>query len=185
VVERGREALARAQRKADHLDRLVGDLFSFARAEYAEPALESVDLATVARRAAETVEPASVPIDVEGEGTTVGDAVALQRVLTNLLENAVRHAHTRVVVRVCADRAWAAHGNGAGVRVEVVDDGPGFAPEDLPHVFEPLYRGDKARGAGGAGLGLAIARRLVHAHGGEVMVANAASGGARVTVTLG
>jgi signal transduction histidine kinase len=66
--------------------------------------------------------------------------------------------------------------------VAVSDDGPGFAPEDLPHVFEPLYRGDKARGGGGAGLGLAIARRLVRAHGGDVEAAN--DGGAKVTVTL-
>jgi two-component system, OmpR family, sensor kinase len=72
----------------------------------------------------------------------------------------------------------------SGRRVEVCDDGPGFAAEDLPHVFEPLYRGDKARGGGGAGLGLAIARRLVQAHGGEVEAANRPQGGARVTVTL-
>jgi signal transduction histidine kinase len=70
--------------------------------------------------------------------------------------------------------------------VEVADDGPGFAPEDLPHVFEPLFRGDRARATatGGAGLGLAIARRLVRAHGGEVDAVNGAAGGARVTVTL-
>src|SRR6476469_7811953 len=74
--------------------------------------------------------------------------------------------------------------NGGGATVVVADDGPGFAPEDLPHVFEPLYRGDKARGGGGAGLGLAIARRLVRAHGGDVEAANCPEGGARVTVTL-
>jgi signal transduction histidine kinase len=163
----GEDALARAQRKAAHLDRLVGDLFSFARAEYAEPATELVDLAATARRAAESVEG---PTAVAGEGWTTGDPVALQRVLTNLLENAVRHA--RSAVRVTVD----------GGNVTVADDGPGFAPDDLPHVFEPLYRGDKARGGGGAGLGLAIARRLVRAHGGDVEAAN--DGGAKVTVTL-
>ncbi len=69
-----------------------------------------------------------------------------------------------------------------GPRVDVSDDGAGFAEEDLPHVFEPLYRGDKARAGGGAGLGLAIARRLVRAHGGEVEASNLPDGGARVTV---
>ena len=70
-----------------------------------------------------------------------GDPVALERVLTNLLDNAVRHARTRVELRV------------SGRSVHVADDGPGFAPGDLPHVFEPLFRGDRARAAttGGAG----------------------------------
>jgi signal transduction histidine kinase len=175
AIERGIDdggALARAQRKADHLDRLVGDLFAFARAEYAEPAFEPIDLAAVARRAAETVEPGAIRLDVLGESAPLdGDPVALQRVLTNLLENAVRHARSRVDVMVSPGR------------VEVADDGPGFAPDDLPYVFEPLFRGDRARTGGGAGLGLAIARRLARAHGGEVLAANAVTG-ARVTLTL-
>jgi signal transduction histidine kinase len=175
AIERGLgdgDALARAQRKAAHLDKLVGDLFAFSPAEYAEPSVESVDLAALARQAAETVAPGAVRIDVRGEGTVAGDAVALQRVLTNLLENAVRHARSSVEVRV------------DGARVAVADDGPGFAPEDLPHVFDPLFRGDKARARGGAGLGLAIARRLVEAHGGQVEAGNAPSGGACVTCRL-
>jgi signal transduction histidine kinase len=170
------DALARAQRKAAHLDRLVGDLFSFARAEQARdaPAGEDVDLAEIARRAAETVQPGRVRLALTGAARAPahGDPVALERALTNLLDNALRHARDRVEVRVSPGR------------VEVSDDGPGFAPEDLPHVFEPLYRGDKARGGGGAGLGLAIARRLARAHGGDVVAANAPEGGARVTLTL-
>ena len=171
-------ALARAQDKAAHLDRLVGDLFVFSRAEYAREGYtgEPVDLSEIARRAAETVEPTRVRLDVVTNGPVPlsADPIMLQRVLTNLLDNALRHAHTRVELRV------------SGTRVDVADDGPGFAPEDLPHVFEPLFRGDRARAAatGGAGLGLAIARRLVHAHGGEVEAANVPTGGARVTVTL-
>jgi signal transduction histidine kinase len=179
AIERGigdQHSLTRAQDKAAHLDRLVGDLFAFSRAEYAREthAGEPIDLSALARRAAETVEPGSVRLDVVTNGPVPleGDPVALQRVLTNLLDNALRHARTCVEVRV------------TGPRVDVSDDGPGFAADDLPHVFEPLYRGDKARGAGGAGLGLAIARRLVQAHGGEVEAINRPEGGARVTVTL-
>ncbi|WP_051324382.1 sensor histidine kinase [Candidatus Solirubrobacter pratensis] len=175
AIERGigdGDALGRAQRKADHLDRLVGELFAFARAEYAEHAPEPVDLGAIARRAVETVEPGAIRVEVSGDGRIHGDPVALQRVLTNLLDNAVRHARSRVDVTVSPGR------------VDVADDGPGFADADLPYVFEPLFRGDRARGGGGAGLGLAIARRLVRAHGGEVGAANAAAGGACVTVTL-
>jgi signal transduction histidine kinase len=177
AIERGigdERSLARAQAKAAHLDRLVGDLFAFSRAEYAEAegGGEPVDLAAIARRAAETVEPGPLRLDVvtDGPARLVGDPVALQRVLTNVLDNALRHARSRVELRV------------SGLRVEVTDDGPGFAAADLPHVFEPLYRGDKARGHGGAGLGLAIARRLARAHGGDVGAANLPAGGARVTV---
>ena len=173
AIERGignGDALSRAQRKADHLDRLVGDLFAFSRAEYARDthAREPVDLAEIARRAAE---PGEIAVEVSGAATAMGDPVALQRVMTNLIDNAVRHARSSVEVTISPGR------------VVVADDGPGFAPEDLAHVFEPLYRGDKARGGGGAGLGLAIARRLVRAHGGDVVAAND-QGGARVTVRL-
>jgi signal transduction histidine kinase len=174
AIERGignGDALARAQRKADHLDRLVGDLFAFSRADYARDvhASEEVDLGELVRRVAE---PGEVALEVIGDARVQGDPVALQRVMTNLIDNALRHAKTRVEVTISPGR------------VVVADDGPGFAPEDLPHVFEPLYRGDKARAGGGAGLGLAIARRLVRAHGGDVEAANAASGGAHVTLTL-
>ena len=66
-----------------------------------------------------------------------GDADALLRVLTNLLDNAIRHGRGRVVL--------GAHRENGAVRLEVVDDGPGFAPDDLDHVFEPLFRSDRAR----------------------------------------
>jgi signal transduction histidine kinase len=179
AVERGigdGTALARAQAKADHLDRLVGDLFAYSRTEYANGAhaAEPLDLAEIARRAAETVGSEAVTVTSSGPARHTGDPVALERALTNVIENAVRHARSRVDVRV------------DGTGVVVADDGPGFAPEDLPHVFEPLFRGDRARRAdgAGAGLGLAIARRLVRAHGGDVIAANRPGGGAVVTLQL-
>ena len=182
AIERGigdGAALARAQAKAAHLDRLVGDLFAYSRAEYANGArpAEPLDLAEIARRAAETVDPGPVELTVRADAAAprTGDPVALERALTNVIENAVRHAGARVEVRVDA------------TGVEVADDGPGFVPDDLPHVFEPLFRGDRARRANraGAGLGLAIARRLARAHGGDVTAANRPGGGAVVTLALG
>jgi signal transduction histidine kinase len=179
AIERGiadGAALTRAQAKAAHLDRLVGDLFAYSRVEYANGAraAEPLDLPEVARRAADTVGSSAVALSVGAPAPCTGDPVALERALTNVIENAVRHARARVEVRV------------DGTCVEVADDGPGFALEDLPHVFEPLFRGDRARRANGAGagLGLAIARRLVRAHGGDVTAANRPAGGAVVTLVL-
>jgi signal transduction histidine kinase len=179
AIERGigdAAALARAQAKAAHLDRLVGDLFAYSRAEYANGArgAEPLDLGEIARRAVESVDagPVELTLVAGAPAPCTGDPVALERALTNVVENAVRHARARVEVRV----------DGGGVAV--VDDGPGFAPEDLPHVFEPLFRGDRARRANGAGagLGLAIARRLARASGGDVTAANRPEGGAVVTL---
>jgi signal transduction histidine kinase len=179
--------LDRAQAKAAHLDRLISDLFTFSRLEYSPDAIgaDEVDVATLARRAAEDVEAMATAhgcvLEVRGaqQGLTVrGDADALLRVLTNLLDNAIHHGRGRVVL--AAQRS-----NGA-VEVEVVDDGPGFAPDDLAHVFEPLFRSDRARATatGGTGLGLAIARRLARAHGGDVDADNDPGGGGRTTVRL-
>ncbi|MFL5215437.1 MAG: ATP-binding protein [Microvirga sp.] len=177
--------LDRAQAKAAHLDRLVGDLFTFSRLEYARDAIafEEVDVGALARRAAEDAEPIAaargcvLQVSRMESGLAVrGDADALLRVLTNLLD----HGHGRGRVVLGAQRE-----NGA-VRLEIVDDGPGFAPDDLDHVFEPLFRSDRARAptTGGTGLGLAIARRLARAHGGDIEAANDPAGGARATLTL-
>ena len=179
--------LDRAQDKAAHLDRLVSDLFTFSRLEYARDAIafDEVDVGQLTQRAAEGVEALAAARgcivqvgDVKPGLVVRGDADALLRVLTNLLDNAIRHGRGRVVVS--AQRV-----NGA-VRVEVADGGPGFDPGDLPHVFEPLFRSDRARPAatGGAGLGLAIARRLARVHDGDVEAANDPGGGARMTLTL-
>jgi signal transduction histidine kinase len=179
--------LEHAQTKAAHLDRLVSDLFTFSRLEYAPEAIgfEEVDVGALARRAAEDVEPLAAArgcaLEVRGGQRKLvarADPDALTRVVTNLLDNATRHGRARVVLGT-------QQANGT-IRIEVADDGPGFAPDDLPHVFEPLFRSDRARAAasGGTGLGLAIARRLARAHGGDVEAANAPGGGALATVTL-
>jgi signal transduction histidine kinase len=190
AIERGvgdGNYLDRAQDKAAHLDRLVSDLFTFSRLEYAGEALadHEVDVAEVVRRAAETVEPLAAArgcaLEVRGDRAPLavrGDPEALLRVVTNLLDNATRHGRTRVML-------GAQRRNGS-VLVEVADDGPGFSPDDLPRVFDPLFRSDRARAGstGGTGLGLAIARRLARAHGGDVEAANDPGGGARATLRL-
>ena len=170
--------LRRAQDKATLLDRLVGDLFTFSRLEYAGPELEreALDVAQLAREAADTVDPGIVVVAPDDAVVLEGDHAALLRVLVNLLDNAARHARSRVELRVSAGEA--------DVRLEILDDGPGIDPDDLPQLFEPLFRADRTRNSatGGAGLGLAIVRRLTAAHGGSVHAENRPEGGACFTV---
>jgi signal transduction histidine kinase len=104
----------------------------------------------------------------------------MSRVLLNLCANAIRHAPEGGTVHV---DAWRETGS---IVVSVRDNGPGFAAADLPHVFEQFYRGEHARSrtTGGAGLGLAIARGIIEAHGGHIWAENGQNGGAIVSFRL-
>ncbi|MBZ0302223.1 MAG: HAMP domain-containing protein [Anaerolineae bacterium] len=111
------------------------------------------------------------------------DPEKIQRVLYNLLSNAIRHTPAGGEVLLEAEVA------GSGVRVTVRDSGEGIASEDLPHIFERFYRGERARtrdkdGERGAGLGLAIARGLIEAHRGTIEVDSQPGHGARFVFTL-
>ncbi len=112
---------------------------------------------------------------MEHRGLSPADANPdkLQRVLLNLLQNAIHHTPPDGSVAV---RAAAVNGT---VEVEVADTGAGIAAEDRPHVFEPFYRGggDVARTRPGGGLGLAISRAIVEAHGGRIWLAEGPSNG--------
>jgi signal transduction histidine kinase len=108
------------------------------------------------------------------------DEERLHQVIANLLDNAVRHSPEGGEVRVSARRS------AGGVRLEVVDEGPGIPAGDATRVFERFYRSDEARSAseGGTGLGLAITRWIVDLHGGEIAVDPAAGRGCRMVVVL-
>ena len=106
------------------------------------------------------------------------DYVEIDQVLSNLLENAARHTRpgTAIVVSASID--------GAQAVVEVADDGPGVPRSDLERVFEPFFRGPSGDAPRGTGLGLAVARGLVEAHGGRISVINRPEGGALFRFTL-
>ena len=170
------------------LTRLVDDLHDLALADAGQLRIERapLDMTALARAAvtqfAPLAEAGGVRISLEGRepAPVLGDGDRLGQVLRNLLSNALRHTGPggRVTVQV---------GRVDGVvRVEVADTGSGIAAEDLPHVFDRFYRGDRRGGRGerGAGLGLAIARQLVVAHGGDMTVASAPGTGTTFTVTL-
>jgi len=158
------------------LSRLVDDLLLLARADdlagqrAVDLATGPVDLgsllATVAARY-----PAKVSLGpIERPLWTVGDEAALDRVVANLVDNAVRHARSSVVLAGAPD--------GDGVVVAVTDDGPGVPAEHRRRIFNRFTRLDdaRARDAGGAGLGLSIVRELVNQHGGTVTLSDAEPG---------
>lgn len=103
------------------------------------------------------------------------DAVLMERVLCNLLDNAVRYGAREIGVK-----AWVEPDR---LRLVVEDSGPGIAPELLPQIFEPFVRGEQAK-AGGLGLGLSICRLIIKAHGGEIQARNPAQGGGCFDICL-
>jgi len=106
------------------------------------------------------------------------DATRIAQVVTNLLTNAVHYNRTGGEIRV-ATRTEA-----GGAILTVADTGRGIPAADLPHVFERFYRADKSRTGGHAGLGLAIAKSIVEAHGGTIEVASVENAGTTFTVSL-
>jgi len=121
-----------------------------------------------------------VEVDVSqvSAGQVHGSAILLGQVVRNLVENAVRHARSRVCVSL--------HERGNRVELYVEDDGTGIAEEDRERVFERFVRLDEARNrdVGGSGLGLAIVQTIVEVLGGAVDVGSAPIGGARFSVVL-
>lgn len=114
----------------------------------------------------------------DGAVVVDGDQAALERLLTNLLENAVRHASATVVTKVGTD--------GRTATVTVTDDGPGVPDDELDAIFTRFHRVDpsRSRAGGGSGLGLAIVRGVARSHGGDATATNTPGGGLRVHVAL-
>ena len=108
------------------------------------------------------------------------ESAKMQRVLYNLVQNAIRHTPADGTVFISASS------NDKLVRVDVIDTGEGIASEDLPLIFDEFYRGEKSRSrsTGGAGLGLAIAKGIVEAHGGRIWVESKRGKGTRFMFVL-
>ena len=187
--EKRRRYVAVAQEKAAALERLIADLFTYTRLEYLDqaPSPAPLDLAALLRRLVDGLQPQAAAkgvslalADSATRCTVDADAHLLTRAVENLLDNALRYTPAGGNVRV------ACGASPAGVTFTVSDTGPGIPPHDLPHLFQPLYRGETSRNrrTGGAGLGLTIARRILLAHGGDLTARNGLAGGAVFTGTL-
>jgi signal transduction histidine kinase len=172
--------------KADALERLIADLFAYAKVEYLEGTMQrapldlGILLCKVVDGRQREAETNGVTLEIDGPPGACpveGDEHLLGRAVENLLDNALRYTPPggRIEVR------WDHHGDLA--EFAVADTGPGVAPHDLPHLFEPMYRADpsRSRDTGGTGLGLAIARRIIRAHDGDLLTANQPTGGAVFT----
>ncbi|MFD1676183.1 sensor histidine kinase [Alicyclobacillus fodiniaquatilis] len=184
--------VAVCKESAGQLDHLVTDLFTFTQMAYTEAdgfAIQSelVDIKDVVMQSVDglrvlaTEKEISLLVDVHSGNFYIhGDRHLLARAMNNLIDNAVRHTPQKGDIRVQCSRSP------GKVRIVVRDSGAGFSIEDIPHVFEPLYRGEDSRNrsTGGAGLGLAIAQRIIRRHGGDVAAENHADGGAIVTFWL-
>jgi signal transduction histidine kinase len=121
-----------------------------------------------------------IPLDL----CVTGFAEDLARVFLNLFANAIRFTPSSGRIRLSAQVVSQARAT--SVRIDLTDTGPGIAADDLPHIFEPFYRGggSRSRTDGGSGLGLAIARDIVVAHGGSLDVVSALGKGSTFTVRL-
>jgi signal transduction histidine kinase len=181
--------LATAQEKADALDRLVSDLFDFTRLEFLdqEPKREVLEIGPLAQRTVDAFRPRaeekqiSLTFSDRTAGRTIpGDAHLLTRAIDNLVDNAIRFTPEGGAAQVECLR------DDMGVIISVSDNGPGIPLDDLPHIFEPLYRGESSRNrrTGGAGLGLTIARNVFLAHGGDLKARNGSPSGAIFIATL-
>jgi two-component system phosphate regulon sensor histidine kinase PhoR len=169
-------------RQLDRIRRLISDLAELNHIESGGLVLEKsdVDLLNLANEVCEEFRRRTnqqLTFTVRGSRTAaLVDASRVQQILTNLLDNATKHAKGEVLVEVGADNGYAV--------LRVSDQGQGIPPEDVERIFNRFYRVDRSRSVPGAGLGLAIAKHLVALHEGTIRAFNRRGGGATFEVRL-
>jgi signal transduction histidine kinase len=179
-----RAAIRSGIEEVDRLTALAEDLLVIAQVDEGRLSLkrEQVEVggmfASLSERFSARAEQAGRPLLTESADSlrVNGDREHLEQALGGLLDNALRHGDGEI-------RLWARR-NGKEVELHVIDGGPGFPPEFLPHAFERFRRADGSRGEGGSGLGLAIVEAIAVAHGGRARAANTSGGGADVWIEV-
>ncbi len=179
------DTAVRATRVAERLANLIDALLDVSRIATGRLKLsvEPLDLVEVARdvieRLRESAVDAGCAVSLDSRGPIEGrwDRLRIEQVLTNLLSNALKYAARKPIV-VSVARA------GDEAVLQVRDDGPGIAEEQMPRLFERFERADSTRNYGGMGLGLYVAREIAQAHGGTIAADNLPGGGASFTVRL-
>jgi heavy metal sensor kinase len=186
--EEYRDALAVIEQQTARLSRIVEDMFTLARADAGSYPVrrtlmyldEVVDDVVRAARVLAGTRHVSVELTTIDSASFSGDEELLRRLFTNLLDNAVRYAPSRSTVEVQLKREAEAY------VLSVSDAGEGIPPEIEAHIFERFVRGDAARSsaAGGAGLGLALARWIARVHGGDVALVRSSPEGTTFAAVL-
>jgi signal transduction histidine kinase len=166
-------------RDLSEMEAMTAAALDFLRGVNKDEPVQPVDVMALLESLQADSEEAGHDVTVQGEMQTPYPArpLALKRLLSNLIENAIKYgARASVTVE---DKA-------AQLHIVVADDGPGIPDEQLEQVFEPFYRieGSRSRETGGVGLGLSVARDIARGHGGELVLRNRASGGLEAVLTL-
>ena len=185
VLEADEATIGSIHRQTMYLSKLVEDLRLLAETESADFSLdlEPGSMGEVVARSVEAHRPQAQAKGVSLSSSTQTalqevemDRTRIEQVLGNLFQNAIRHTPSDGRVDVTVEASESA------VKVTVADTGEGISPDDLPHVFDRLFRADpsRTRTTGGAGLGLTIARQLVEAHGGSIRAESTPSQGSRL-----
>lgn len=180
-----RETIEACQRAAQRMRRLVESLLELARLDAGQEPMKRapLDLAAVAQDYVNLLRPLAevkmVRLVTElTAAACIGDADRLGQVITNLISNAIHYNQPGGEVRVQTHRA------NAVACLIVINTGPGIAAADLSHIFERFYRAESSRSAGRSGLGLAITKAIVEAHGGTITVESQPDRGTTITVKL-
>jgi two-component system heavy metal sensor histidine kinase CusS len=173
-----REVLASNAEEYERLARMIGDMLFLAQADHGlvVPSREPVDLALQVRELFDffdaLAEEKGLYLSLTGRGQVTGDKLMLRRALANLISNAIRHTPAGGTIRVGIESG------GEGTKLIVENSGEPIPQEQMPRIFDRFYRGDASRHGGGegAGLGLAITRSIIRAHGGEISVRSRTEG---------
>jgi two-component system, OmpR family, heavy metal sensor histidine kinase CusS len=179
-----RETIESTVAECERLSRIVDNLLFVARVDAArEPiARKWFDARVAAEKIASFYQTVAdehhVNISCSGDGQIYADPDLFERVLGNLLDNALRFTPEHGLIQIALSR------HNAHFDVAVSDNGSGIAPEHLPRVFDRFYRADSSRGSDGAGLGLALVKSIVDLHGGSTSIDSKIASGTTVTLTF-
>jgi len=164
----------------NEMEKMISSILAFAREYIRDEAMETFDLNALLDAMCDDLSDAGMAVTYQGAQTRLpvfGRMTSLKRALSNLTENAVKYGkEARVSV----------HQKGQEMVVTIIDKGPGIPESEMEKVFEPFYRVDAARSPSqsGTGLGMAVARDVILAHGGDIQLRNREQGGLKVVVTL-